>query len=195
MRLGTVPQCPATPTLPVRRPPLSLRHALGGCSRLLKPQRQARLSRRQQCPARRRRAAAPAPPTTALLSNSGDDMDPALLRHHPVLDAINDATKWGVSAAAFGTLLLRRDVPACWCILGSVVAAFNCRVSKLLWSSRACMSAAGALVRGCLCALFSVLRRLDRGGAPLVAMYQLLRGAEHAKAPEPAHKPDMVSDK
>ena len=37
--------------------------------------------------------------------------------------------RWAVSAAAFGTLLWRRDLLAAWCVLGSIVAAINCRVS------------------------------------------------------------------
>jgi hypothetical protein len=49
--------------------------------------------------------------------------------HHPALEAVNNATKWAVSAAAFTTLLARRDLLAAWCVLGSVVAAINCRVS------------------------------------------------------------------
>lgn len=49
--------------------------------------------------------------------------------HHPALEAINDATKWAVSAAAFGTLLWRRDLLSAFCVLGSIVAAINCRVS------------------------------------------------------------------
>ena len=65
-----------------------------------------------------------------MLTSSGDQPAPLAAQHHPLLDAINDATKWGVSAAAFGTLLLRRDVAACWCLTGSVVAAFNCRVGE-----------------------------------------------------------------
>lgn len=47
---------------------------------------------------------------------------------HSMLEAANDATKWAVSAAAFGTLLWRHDIVAAWCVLGSVVAAINCRV-------------------------------------------------------------------
>jgi hypothetical protein len=66
---------------------------------------------------------------TAMLTSSTDETLPERARHHPVLDGINEATKWAVSAAAFGTLLLRRDVAACWCLTGSVVAAFNCKVS------------------------------------------------------------------
>ena len=49
--------------------------------------------------------------------------------HHPALEAINDATKWAVSAAVFGTLLWRRDLLSAFCVLGSIVAAINCRVS------------------------------------------------------------------
>lgn len=51
--------------------------------------------------------------------------------HHPVLEVLNNATKWAVSCAAFGTLLWRRDLLAAWCVLGSVVAAVNCRILKL----------------------------------------------------------------
>lgn len=50
--------------------------------------------------------------------------------HHPALEGLNNATKWAVSAVAFGTLLWRRDLLAAWCVLGSVVAALNCRVLK-----------------------------------------------------------------
>lgn len=45
-----------------------------------------------------------------------------------LLERVNDATKWAVSTVAFGTLLARRDLLAAWCILGSIVAAVNCRV-------------------------------------------------------------------
>lgn len=51
--------------------------------------------------------------------------------HHPALEAINDATKWAVSSAAFGALLWRRDLVAAWGILGSILAAINCRVRCL----------------------------------------------------------------
>lgn len=59
--------------------------------------------------------------------------------HHPVLEVLNNATKWAVSCAAFGTLLWRRDLLAAWCVLGSVVAAVNCRVSGrgMLWEHAA----------------------------------------------------------
>ncbi|KAL4423157.1 hypothetical protein ABPG77_007810 [Micractinium sp. CCAP 211/92] len=50
--------------------------------------------------------------------------------HHAVLEMLNNATKWAVSCVAFGTLLWRRDLLAAWCVLGSVVAAVNCRVLK-----------------------------------------------------------------
>ncbi|KAL4440578.1 hypothetical protein ABPG75_003579 [Micractinium tetrahymenae] len=48
----------------------------------------------------------------------------------PMLEALNNATKWAVSCVAFGTLLWRRDLLAAWCVLGSVVAAVNCRILK-----------------------------------------------------------------
>lgn len=52
-------------------------------------------------------------------------------RRHPFLESVNDATKWAVSAAAFATLLWRRDLLAAWCVLGGVIAAINCRGLKL----------------------------------------------------------------
>lgn len=47
-----------------------------------------------------------------------------------VLAAINGATKWAVSSAVFATLAWRRDVRSCWCVAGSIVSAFNCKVLK-----------------------------------------------------------------
>eukprot|EP00929_Paragymnodinium_shiwhaense_P043824 TRINITY_DN22507_c0_g1_i1.p1 TRINITY_DN22507_c0_g1~~TRINITY_DN22507_c0_g1_i1.p1 ORF type:complete len:191 (-),score=27.52 TRINITY_DN22507_c0_g1_i1:366-938(-) len=49
-----------------------------------------------------------------------------------LLESINKATKWGVSAVVFGTLLWRHDARACWCVLGSICAAANCKLLKWL---------------------------------------------------------------
>ena len=46
------------------------------------------------------------------------------------LGLLNKATKWGVSFTAFGVLLARRDVDVCWCLLGSIVSAANCKAIK-----------------------------------------------------------------
>lgn len=53
------------------------------------------------------------------------------MRHNPVLDRINDSTKWVVSAAAAATVLWRRDAQAMWCLLGSVIASLLCKVILL----------------------------------------------------------------
>ena len=45
-----------------------------------------------------------------------------------MLVAINEATKWAVSVVTFVVLLLRRDLLSTWCVVGSVAAAFNCKV-------------------------------------------------------------------
>lgn len=71
---------------------------------------------------------------------------------HPALEAINDATKWAVSAAAFGTLLWRRDLLSAFCVLGSIVAAINCRVS---WRVAICCH-----VNAQLCSAAAVQRQL-----------------------------------
>ncbi|KAG1673878.1 hypothetical protein FOA52_012903 [Chlamydomonas sp. UWO 241] len=49
---------------------------------------------------------------------------PASEPRHPVLSAINEATKWVVSAAAGLFLLLHHDAPVMWCLLGSIFASF-----------------------------------------------------------------------
>lgn len=49
-----------------------------------------------------------------------------------MLESLNDSTKWAVSAAAFATLVARRDLSCAWCILGSILAAANCRALKFL---------------------------------------------------------------
>merc|ERR1712232_586060 len=53
-------------------------------------------------------------------------------KHDAVLNAINKATKWGVSAVVFGTLVWRHNSRSCWCIIGSVCAAANCKQLKYL---------------------------------------------------------------
>ncbi|CAJ1355193.1 unnamed protein product [Effrenium voratum] len=50
----------------------------------------------------------------------------------PVLRWINDSTKWLVSGTVFGVLLWRRDCATCWCVLGSVCAALNCKCLKFI---------------------------------------------------------------
>jgi uncharacterized Zn finger protein (UPF0148 family) len=58
-----------------------------------------------------------------------ETFSPSTESQKTALEAVNNTTKWAVSAAAFTTLLARRDLLAAWCVLGSVVAAINCRVS------------------------------------------------------------------
>lgn len=57
--------------------------------------------------------------------------DPAARAHHPLLDAINESTKWTVSAAVFATLGVLRDATCAWWVLGSIAAAALCRGLKL----------------------------------------------------------------
>ena len=42
---------------------------------------------------------------------------------------INNATKWTVSLVAGGTLLWRHDIYVTWCLLGSILAVFLCKVT------------------------------------------------------------------
>lgn len=72
------------------------------------------------------------------------------VHHHPLLETLNDATKWAVSCVAFGTLLWRRDLLAAWCVLGSVVAAVNCRVSGLGHSANQHAGASDSPVGTCV---------------------------------------------
>ena len=77
-------------------------------------------------------AAAPGGATSSASDAEADVLMPSPFQrkgHHPALEAVNNSTKWAVSAAAFCTLLMRRDLVAAWCVLGSIVAAVNCRVS------------------------------------------------------------------
>ena len=47
-----------------------------------------------------------------------------------ILERINNATKWVVSALAFVILVGRRDEMTAWCIVGGVLSAFICRALK-----------------------------------------------------------------
>ncbi|CAK9094648.1 unnamed protein product [Durusdinium trenchii] len=51
---------------------------------------------------------------------------------HGLLHHIDAGTKWLVSGAVFGVLLWRQDSAICWCVLGSVGAAANCKCLKVL---------------------------------------------------------------
>lgn len=101
---------------------------------------------------RRRRCKLPLPLHAAAAADAGSLSLPALSaeqrrEQHPVLEGINDATKWAVSAAALATLLWRRDLLSAWCILGSVVAAANCRVRLSRLLLLCCVVWRGALPR------------------------------------------------
>eukprot|EP00928_Gymnodinium_smaydae_P057936 TRINITY_DN41151_c0_g1_i1.p2 TRINITY_DN41151_c0_g1~~TRINITY_DN41151_c0_g1_i1.p2 ORF type:complete len:217 (-),score=50.86 TRINITY_DN41151_c0_g1_i1:106-735(-) len=69
-------------------------------------------------------AAAPMGAVASTCSQEGGRAAPRLL------GAINDPTKWVVSGSVFAVLLLRRDARVCWCIVGAILAAFNCKVLK-----------------------------------------------------------------
>ena len=150
-QLSAMPGC----VLPPGRPaPAASPHRLPAAA----PQRCACAKRMRQQPEHqqqssgRRRRPPPPPAATAAAGGSSGAADPDVPAsdsppveaaaaaqqqgkqrrrnsHHPALEAINDATKWAVSAAAFGTLLWRRDLLSAFCVLGSIVAAINCRVS------------------------------------------------------------------
>eukprot|EP00933_Yihiella_yeosuensis_P010627 TRINITY_DN11734_c0_g1_i1.p1 TRINITY_DN11734_c0_g1~~TRINITY_DN11734_c0_g1_i1.p1 ORF type:complete len:188 (+),score=19.87 TRINITY_DN11734_c0_g1_i1:112-675(+) len=51
-----------------------------------------------------------------------------------LLEKVNKSTKWVVSSAVFGVLFWKRDPTSCWCVLGSIAAAFNCKLLKLIIS-------------------------------------------------------------
>lgn len=63
-------------------------------------------------------------------SASSKEGNPVARQHHPLLDAINESTKWMVSAAVFSTLAMRRDLLCAWWVLGSILAAVLCRALK-----------------------------------------------------------------
>ena len=56
--------------------------------------------------------------------------DTAARAVHPVLDAINESTKWTVSMAVFATLAVRRDLVCTLWVFGSIVAAIFCKIMK-----------------------------------------------------------------
>jgi len=60
-----------------------------------------------------------------LTTQSGPDMA-------GVLSVINDSTKWVVSGIVSVVLLWHHDAGACWCVVGSIVAALNCKLLKTL---------------------------------------------------------------
>mmetsp|Transcript_8585 Transcript_8585/g.26071 ORF Transcript_8585/g.26071 Transcript_8585/m.26071 type:complete len:240 (-) Transcript_8585:311-1030(-) len=49
-----------------------------------------------------------------------------------ILSVINESTKWVVSGIVVAVLLWHHDAGACWCVVGSVVAALNCKLLKTL---------------------------------------------------------------
>eukprot|EP00747_Dinoflagellata_sp_TGD_P180275 gnl/TRDRNA2_/TRDRNA2_32469_c0_seq1.p1 gnl/TRDRNA2_/TRDRNA2_32469_c0~~gnl/TRDRNA2_/TRDRNA2_32469_c0_seq1.p1 ORF type:complete len:248 (-),score=35.14 gnl/TRDRNA2_/TRDRNA2_32469_c0_seq1:45-755(-) len=59
-------------------------------------------------------------------TSSGDDKAP----RRGLLRTIDDATKWVVSGSVFATLVWRHDACVCWCVVGSVLAAANCKLLK-----------------------------------------------------------------
>ena len=73
----------------------------------------------------------PPPPPAALLDGPDESTEKlSARRHHPLLDALNESTKWSVSAVVFGVLGYRRDLLSAWWVLGSIFAAALCRVLK-----------------------------------------------------------------
>ena len=67
----------------------------------------------------------------ASASSSEDDQGNSAARmHHPLLETINESTKWTVSAAVFSTLAIKRDIMCSWWVLGSIIAAVLCRGLK-----------------------------------------------------------------
>lgn len=66
---------------------------------------------------------------------SGTQPDPVSVANratssHPILETLNESTKWAAGAIVMGTLLYRRDLPSAWWIVGSVLAAMLCRILK-----------------------------------------------------------------
>lgn len=45
-------------------------------------------------------------------------------------------TKWGVSALVFAVLVWRHDKHAAWCVLGSILSSFVCKVLKHVINER-----------------------------------------------------------
>ncbi|KAL4520900.1 hypothetical protein Ndes2526B_g00082 [Nannochloris sp. 'desiccata'] len=63
-------------------------------------------------------------------ASTAKEGNPAARQHHPLLDTINESTKWTVSAAVFTTLAARRDLICAWWVFGSILAAVLCRALK-----------------------------------------------------------------
>jgi hypothetical protein len=68
--------------------------------------------------------------TTATTLDDYEEGDNAARVVHPVLNAINESTKWTVSMAVFVTLAVRRDLVCTLWVFGSIVAAFFCKIMK-----------------------------------------------------------------
>lgn len=49
---------------------------------------------------------------------------------HPILETLNESTKWAAGTIVLGTLLYRRDLLSAWWVVGSVLAAMLCRILK-----------------------------------------------------------------
>jgi len=96
------------------------------CKRNLKP-----LSAYQCTMCRTRSSSLRATASVAAAASMAKEGNPAARQHHPILDKINESTKWTVSAAVFSTLAARRDLIAAWWVLGSILAAVLCRALKL----------------------------------------------------------------
>jgi dolichyldiphosphatase len=68
--------------------------------------------------------------SSAAAASTSNEGNPAARQHHPLLNTINESTKWMVSAAVFSTLAVRRDLICAWWVLGSILAAVLCRGLK-----------------------------------------------------------------
>lgn len=68
--------------------------------------------------------------TASSAAAASKEGNPSARQHHPLLDTINESTKWMVSLAVFSTLALRRDLVCAWWVLGSILAAVLCRALK-----------------------------------------------------------------
>ena len=81
---------------------------------------------------RRSRMQAPISSSSATATTLGNYQggDTAARAVHPVLDAINESTKWTVSMAVFATLAVRRDLVCTLWVFGSIVAAIFCKIMK-----------------------------------------------------------------
>jgi dolichyldiphosphatase len=66
------------------------------------------------------------PPSGAAAASAADGAP----TYRPVLESLNNSTKWAVSGLVALTVLARRDLHCAWCLLGSVLAAALCRRLK-----------------------------------------------------------------